>query len=50
MSSSLIRPVERTAMAAKRILMCRPTHFELKYSINPWMDMRRGVNRQVYQP
>ncbi|PAV91220.1 hypothetical protein WR25_09191 [Diploscapter pachys] len=33
-------------MAAKRILMCRPTHFELKYSINPWMDMRRGVNRQ----
>ncbi|CAD6190590.1 unnamed protein product [Caenorhabditis auriculariae] len=30
----------------KRILMCRPTHFQLAYSINPWMDMQKGVNRK----
>ncbi|CAP26222.1 Protein CBG06177 [Caenorhabditis briggsae] len=23
---------------AKRIMMCRPTHFKVNYSINPWMD------------
>ncbi|KAK5979903.1 Amidinotransferase [Trichostrongylus colubriformis] len=38
-------PLKEAVKAAKRILMCRPTHFQLSYSINPWMDMRRGVNR-----
>uniref|UniRef100_A0A1I7XN11 Amidinotransferase n=1 Tax=Heterorhabditis bacteriophora TaxID=37862 RepID=A0A1I7XN11_HETBA len=38
-------PLKQTSSIVKRILMCRPTHFQLAYSINPWMDMRRGVNR-----
>nr|pir hypothetical protein T22B7.3 - Caenorhabditis elegans [Caenorhabditis elegans] len=42
-SSTLVRTLEHHV---KRILMVRPTHFELKYSINPWMDMKRGVNRE----
>ncbi|KAL6722775.1 hypothetical protein Aduo_017864 [Ancylostoma duodenale] len=43
--ASASAPLKEVAMAAKRILMCRPTYFQLTYSINPWMDMRRGVNR-----
>ncbi|ETN87170.1 Amidinotransferase [Necator americanus] len=43
--ASASAPIKEVAMAAKRILMCRPTYFQLTYSINPWMDMRKGVNR-----
>ncbi|VDM84540.1 unnamed protein product [Strongylus vulgaris] len=43
--ASATAPLKEVVTAAKRILMCRPTYFQLSYSINPWMDMRRGVNR-----
>ena len=32
--------------AVKRILMTRPTHFTVKYAINPWMDPNVPVNEQ----
>ncbi|WP_354643687.1 dimethylargininase [Kitasatospora camelliae] len=28
----------------RHYLMCRPTHFDVVYSINPWMDPRRAVD------
>ncbi|KHJ79914.1 hypothetical protein OESDEN_20424 [Oesophagostomum dentatum] len=43
--ASATAPLKEAATVAKRILMCRPTYFQVSYSINPWMDMRRGVNR-----
>ncbi|KAK6061673.1 hypothetical protein COOONC_00666 [Cooperia oncophora] len=43
--ASASAPLKEVAKATKRILMCRPTYFQVSYSINPWMDMRRGVNR-----
>ncbi|HEU5265513.1 MAG TPA: arginine deiminase-related protein [Jatrophihabitans sp.] len=30
----------------RRYLMCRPTHFDVVYSINPWMDPAKSVDRQ----
>ena len=30
------RPPVRTA-SPRRFLMCRPSHFGVSYSINPWM-------------
>lgn len=34
-----------TAPPARRLLMCPPEHFEVSYEINPWMDVRRAVDR-----
>jgi N-dimethylarginine dimethylaminohydrolase len=31
----------------RRYLMCRPEHFEVVYSINPWMDPRVPVDRAL---
>ena len=31
----------------RQYLMCRPDHFEVSYSINPWMDPTRPVDRAV---
>lgn len=32
----------------KKILMCRPTHFQVSYDINPWMTSQQGkVNQEV---
>ncbi|CAJ0958853.1 unnamed protein product, partial [Mesorhabditis belari] len=42
MASSIAKAMETPL---KRIMMCRPTHFTVSYAINPWMDMRRGVNK-----
>lgn len=28
----------------KTFLMCRPSHYQVSYSINPWMDLARQVN------
>jgi arginine dihydrolase len=28
-------------------LMCRPTYFDVEYSINPWMDVRVPVDREL---
>ncbi|TFV89649.1 amidinotransferase [Blastococcus sp. CT_GayMR16] len=27
--------------------MCRPEHFDVSYAINPWMDVARGVDREL---
>ncbi|VDK64792.1 unnamed protein product [Cylicostephanus goldi] len=43
--ASAAAPLKEVVTAAKRILMCRPTHFQVTYSINPWMDMNQKVNR-----
>ncbi|MEV0323898.1 dimethylargininase [Streptomyces sp. NPDC050658] len=39
----------RNARAAspRRYLMCRPTHFDVTYSINPWMDPNRATSAEV---
>ncbi|MEV6105914.1 dimethylargininase [Streptomyces sp. NPDC051940] len=31
----------------RRYLMCPPTHFEVSYSINPWMDPAKPVDPQL---
>ncbi|MEV7541185.1 dimethylargininase [Streptomyces sp. NPDC089915] len=36
----------RTAVP-RRYLMCRPSHFEVTYSINPWMDPEKAVDRDL---
>ncbi|MEU9100000.1 dimethylargininase [Streptomyces sp. NPDC048361] len=38
--------ITRTAVP-RRYLMCRPTHFEVTYSINPWMDPEKPVDREL---
>ncbi|MFF9061851.1 dimethylargininase [Streptomyces sp. NPDC014882] len=37
---------QRTA-APRRYLMCRPTHFDVTYSINPWMDPDRPTSAET---
>ncbi|MFD7598867.1 dimethylargininase [Kitasatospora sp. NPDC059812] len=37
------RPAERTARP-RHYLMCRPSHFEVTYAINPWMDPAKPVD------
>ena len=39
-------PAVRTARP-RRYLMCRPTHFEVGYSINPWMDPDKPVDNAL---
>ncbi len=49
MTAVLPRPraaAERVARP-RRYLMCRPEHFEVSYAINPWMDVTRGVDREL---
>ncbi|MFJ4186846.1 dimethylargininase [Kitasatospora sp. NPDC089509] len=41
-----IRPTARTA-TPRRLLMCRPQHFEVTYSINPWMHPEKPVDREL---
>ncbi|KHL10807.1 UNVERIFIED_CONTAM: hypothetical protein LK11_45635 [Mumia flava] len=31
----------------RRFLMCRPDHFDVTYSINPWMSTEAGVDRDL---
>jgi ornithine--oxo-acid transaminase len=33
----------------RRYLMCPPTHFDVTYAINPWMDVTIGVDRDRAQ-
>jgi N-dimethylarginine dimethylaminohydrolase len=33
------------AATTRHFLMCRPTHFDVTYMINPWMNPNRPVNR-----
>lgn len=39
-------PQVRTA-CPRRYLMCRPTYFEVTYSINPWMDPAKPVDTDL---
>src|SRR3954453_10555227 len=31
----------------RRYLMCPPTHFDVAYAINPWMDVATAVDRRL---
>ncbi len=33
--------------SGRRLLMCPPTHFDVSYAINPWMDPTVAVDRQL---
>ena len=33
--------------APRRFLMCRPDHFEVTYSINPWMNTEKPVDSDL---
>lgn len=37
----------RRAARPRGYLMCRPIHFEVSYSINPWMDPAQPVDREL---
>lgn len=43
------RPEQRADRhpTSRRYLMCRPTHFDVTYAINPWMDPSKPVDREV---
>ncbi|MEU5302984.1 dimethylargininase [Streptomyces noursei] len=48
MSESASRAHRRARTARpRRYLMCRPTHFEVSYSINPWMDPAKPVDAEL---
>ncbi|CAD6192686.1 unnamed protein product [Caenorhabditis auriculariae] len=34
---------------AKRIMMCKPTHYQVKYQINPWMNVKRRADNERAQ-
>lgn len=45
-TSSLPGLVARERIAStRRFLLCPPTHFDVTYAINPWMDPSAGVDR-----
>lgn len=46
MLKSLAQVPAKHLQASARILMCRPTYFQVKYSINPWMDVHKKVNQE----
>lgn len=33
----------------KKILLCPPTYYNIKYEINPWMDIDNPINRKLAQ-
>jgi N-dimethylarginine dimethylaminohydrolase len=37
---------ETRSVGPRHYLMCPPTYFDVKYSINPWMDAARPVDRE----
>ncbi|MFB6437645.1 dimethylargininase [Streptomyces sp. NPDC056411] len=39
-------PRTRTALP-RRLLMCRPSHFDVHYSINPWMHPEKPVDAEL---
>nr|WP_308165278.1 dimethylargininase [Nocardia noduli] len=46
MPTSESDPVRRQS-TPRRFVMCRPDHFGVSYSINPWMDPARPVDRSL---
>ncbi len=49
MTTTVLTPAGRRVRTPRRrhFLMCPPTHFEVSYAINPWMDPLRGVDRAL---
>lgn len=48
MSSVTALPTQRERTATRRrYLMCPPTHFDVAYAINPWMDTTQPVDRDL---
>jgi ornithine--oxo-acid transaminase len=52
--AAAIRPATVSCMSpglpwGRRYLMCPPTHFDVSYAINPWMDLSVGVDRERAQ-
>ncbi|MDH6124004.1 dimethylargininase [Kitasatospora sp. GP82] len=41
------RPTQVRIPRTRRYLMCRPTYFEVTYSINPWMDPAKPVDVEL---
>ncbi|WP_202461421.1 dimethylargininase [Streptomyces sp. SID8374] len=40
-------PPERRTWRRRHYLMCRPDHFDVVYSINPWMDPKKPVDTSL---
>ncbi|RDI50936.1 dimethylargininase [Nocardia mexicana] len=38
-------PADARRATPRRYLMCRPDHFDVRYAINPWMDLAAPVDR-----
>ena len=52
MSTTLPSPTTRSGRrraTTRRYLMCSPTHFDVTYAINPWMDPSAHVDRKRAQ-
>jgi len=45
--TAVIRAQSRPRATTRRYLMCRPSHFDVAYSINPWMDVSVPVDRAL---
>ena len=43
-TTALAPAAARRAGRSRRFLMCRPSHFDVRYSINPWMDVQAPVD------
>lgn len=41
------QPVRSRVAIPRRLLMCRPTHFDVTYSINPWMHPEKPSDNDV---
>ncbi|KAI1716173.1 amidinotransferase domain-containing protein [Ditylenchus destructor] len=46
MAAQRVASVAKSIIEAPKILMCRPTHFQLSYAINPWMRSSSGVDKE----
>ncbi|GAA2793630.1 amidinotransferase [Kitasatospora paracochleata] len=42
-----VQPARPRTARPRRYLMCRPVHFEVSYSINPWMDPGKPVDTDL---
>ncbi|MFK0158087.1 dimethylargininase [Streptomyces sp. NPDC090499] len=44
---TVMEPSTQRSARTRHYLMCRPTHFEVTYSINPWMDPGKPVDTEL---
>jgi N-dimethylarginine dimethylaminohydrolase len=47
MTSTAVPTTAERTFRPRRYLMCRPAHFEVTYSINPWMDPAKPVDTEL---